>query len=128
MISYAETNPNVNRSILNVASLSGHKPGAKFPHYSASKASVLNLTKALAFEYSRYGIRVNSISPGFVETPLLDEPMKNEKFIKSVERKTLLRRLGKPDEIANVIAFLASKEASYVTGADLLVDGGFILT
>lgn len=126
MIEAATKNPNVDRSILNVASLSGHKPGALFPHYSAAKASVINLTKAMAFEYSRSGIRVNSISPGFIETPLVD--VENEKLMKIITKKTTMRRVGKPDEIANVIAFLTSSEASYVTGIDMLVDGGYMLT
>lgn len=124
----AESDQNKDRVIVNVASISGHKPGSLFPHYSAAKASTINLTKALAFEYGRSGIRVNSVSPGFVETPMIESSLQEEKMMKIIERKTLMRRVGKPDEIANVIAFLASKEASYVTGADLVVDGGFLLT
>ncbi|MBU8789256.1 MULTISPECIES: SDR family NAD(P)-dependent oxidoreductase [Bacillaceae] len=126
MMDSSSKNPNVDRSIINVASLSGHKPGALFPHYSAAKASVINLTKAMAFEYSRNGIRVNSVSPGFVETSLVDA--ENEKLLKIVKKKTTMNRIGQPEEIANVIAFLSSKEASYVTGTDMLVDGGFMLT
>lgn len=128
MVEGAEINGITNRAIVNVSSLSGHKPGALFPHYSSAKAAVINLTKALAHEYARYGIRVNSVSPGFVETPLTEDSMKNERFMQVIEKKTTMRRFGKPEEIANVIAFLASDEASYVTGSDLLVDGGYLLT
>ncbi|MFC4024078.1 SDR family NAD(P)-dependent oxidoreductase [Oceanobacillus longus] len=126
MIDAASKNENVDRNIINIASLSGYKPGALFPHYSAAKASVINLTKALAFEYSRSGIRVNSISPGFIATDLVDS--QNEKVQKIINRKTTMSRLGKPEEIASVVAFLSSEEASYVTGIDMLVDGGYMLT
>jgi meso-butanediol dehydrogenase / (S,S)-butanediol dehydrogenase / diacetyl reductase len=116
-----------NRSIVNVASLSGHQAGAHIPHYSAAKAGVINFTKALALELSPYGIRVNSVSPGFVETPLTEQGMQNEQFVKAIRKNTALNRAGKADEIANVIAFAASQEASYMTGSDILVDGGWLI-
>lgn len=116
-----------NRAIVNVASLSGHQAGAEIPHYSAAKAGVINFTKALALELSVFGIRVNSVSPGFVETPLTEEGLRNEQFVKAIQRNTALRRVGRVEEIANVIAFAASSEASYMTGSDLLVDGGWLI-
>ena len=116
-----------NRAIVNIASLSGHQAGAVIPHYSAAKAGVLSLTKSLALEMSKYGIRVNSISPGFVETPLTEHGLSNEKFVRTVERNTALGRVAAPEEIANVIAFAASSEASYMTGTDFLVDGGWLI-
>lgn len=115
------------RSIVNVASLSGHQAGAHIPHYSAAKAGVINFTKSLALELSPYGIRVNSVSPGFVETPLTEQGMKNEQFVKAIRKNTALKRAGSTEEIANVIAFLASYEASYMTGSDVLVDGGWLI-
>ncbi|AGT32008.1 short-chain dehydrogenase [Geobacillus genomosp. 3] len=118
----------VNRAIVNVASLSGHQAGAHIPHYSAAKAGVISLTKSLALELAPHGIRVNSVSPGFVETPLTERGLQNERFVKAIERNTALRRVGTPEEIANVIAFLASAEASYMTGSDVLVDGGWLIT
>ncbi|MGP3560245.1 SDR family NAD(P)-dependent oxidoreductase [Geobacillus sp. BK01] len=118
----------VNRAIVNVASLSGHQAGAHIPHYSAAKAGVISLTKSLALELAPHGIRVNSVSPGFVETPLTESGLQNERFVKAIERNTALRRVGTPEEIANVIAFLASAEASYMTGSDVLVDGGWLIT
>lgn len=115
------------RSIVNTASLSGHQAGALLPHYSAAKAGVINFTRALALELAPYSIRVNSVSPGFVETPMTEGKLENEKFIKAIEKNTALRRVGKAEEIANVIAFVASEEASYMTGSDLLVDGGWLI-
>lgn len=116
-----------NRAIVNVASLSGHQAGAHIPHYSSAKAGVINLTKAFALELAPYGIRVNSVSPGFVESPLTEESLQNINFIKAIDRNTALRRVGRAEEIANVITFAASEEASYMTGSDILVDGGWLI-
>lgn len=116
-----------NRAIVNVASLSGHQAGAHIPHYSAAKAGVINFTRSLALELAPSGIRVNSVSPGFIETPLTQNGLENEKFVKAIQRNTALRRVGKADEIANVISFAASSEASYMTGSDILVDGGWLI-
>jgi meso-butanediol dehydrogenase/(S,S)-butanediol dehydrogenase/diacetyl reductase len=115
-------------SIINIASLSGIKAGAMIAHYSAAKAGVINLTGALAYELSPRGIRVNAISPGFVETPLTESGFQNQKFMDSIIRHTALRRVGRPEEIAGVAAFLASKDASYITGANLVVDGGWLIS
>jgi meso-butanediol dehydrogenase/(S,S)-butanediol dehydrogenase/diacetyl reductase len=115
------------RAIVNVASLSGHKAGAKIPHYSSSKAAVIHFSKSLALELAPHGVRVNSVSPGFAETPLTEEGLKNQRFEDAIKRNTALGRVGKPEEIAKVITFAASKEASYMTGSDLLVDGGWLI-
>lgn len=115
------------RAIVNVASLSGYKAGAHIPHYSAAKAGVINLTRALALELSPFGIRANSVSPGFVETPLTEAGLENPKFTEAIKRSTALKRVGKPEEIANIIAFAASAEASYMTGTDILADGGWLI-
>ena len=115
------------RAIVNVASLSGYKAGAKFVPYSTSKAGVISFTKALALELAPHGIRANSISPGFVETPLTEGGLQNEKFLNTVKKKTALGRIAKPEEIASVIAFLASEDSSYMIGTDSLVDGGWYI-
>ena len=88
---------------------------------------MVNFTRSLALELSSYGIRVNSVSPGFAETPLIEQGLQNEKFVRAIQRNTAMQRVGRPEEIANVIVFAASREASYMTGSDLLVDGGWLI-
>jgi meso-butanediol dehydrogenase/(S,S)-butanediol dehydrogenase/diacetyl reductase len=122
-----ENSDPVNRAIVNTASLSAHQAGAFIPHYSSAKAGVISLTKSLALELAPYGIRVNSVSPGFIETPLTEDGLQNERFVKSIQRNTVMGRVGNPEEISNVIAFAASPEASYITGTDILVDGGWLI-
>jgi len=110
-------------SLVNCASILGHFGQSQTPAYSAAKGGVLNLTRTLAIETATNGIRVNSISPGYVDTPILsalDEESKN-----ALIALHPMARLGRPEEIANATAFLLSDEASFITGADLLVDGGF---
>ena len=91
-------------------------------NYSASKAGVAGLTRTLALELARYNINVNAVAPGFIDTPMTQAiPDKvKEKFISSIP----LRRIGQPRDIANVVAFLATEEASYVTGQVIFVCGG----
>lgn len=89
--------------------------------YAAIKGGIINLTKYLASYYGKYKIRVNCVSPGGI----LDETHQNPSFIKRYSDKSPLKRLGKPEEIAPAIAFLLSEEASFITGHNLMVDGGW---
>jgi len=115
--------------IVNVASELGLVGGSEIAAYCASKGGVVQLTKAMAIDHAGDQIRVNCVCPGPVSTPLLEaiidaSPDPEEERRRIVE-KTLLKRLGQPEEIANVISFLASDESSYMTGAVMLVDGGW---
>ncbi len=98
--------------------------------YSATKAAVRSLARTLAAELSPHGIRVNVVSPGLIDTPLVGKLGLNQDeidaFGANVVQQTPLGRLGKPEEIAATVAFLASEDASYFTGADLVADGGMI--
>lgn len=89
--------------------------------YAAVKGGIVNLTRYLASYYGPYNVRVNCVSPGGV----LDESKQHPSFIKKYSRKSLLRRLGKPEEMAGPIAFLLSDDASFITGHNLMVDGGW---
>jgi len=114
--------------IVNVASELGLVGGSEIAAYCASKGGVVQLTKAMAVDHASDGIRVNCVCPGPVDTPLLEsiiQAASNPSLERaSIVEKTLLRRLGRPDEIASAILFLASDESSYMTGSVLVVDGG----
>jgi NAD(P)-dependent dehydrogenase (short-subunit alcohol dehydrogenase family) len=115
--------------IVNVASELGLVGGSEIAAYCASKGGVVQLTKAMAIDHAADGIRVNCVCPGPVSTPLLEAIIgassDPEEERRRIAEKTLLKRVGQPEEIANVIAFLASDESSYMTGAAVLVDGGW---
>jgi NAD(P)-dependent dehydrogenase (short-subunit alcohol dehydrogenase family) len=111
-------------SLVNVASIMAHRGLRQLSAYSATKGAVAALTRGLAVEYAPFGIRVNALCPGFVHTALTARALKNPAIEKALVESTALRRLGRPEEIAGAALFLASDEASYVTGAELAVDGG----
>lgn len=114
-------------AIINTASVAGIRAGAGGNAYSASKAAVINMTKTAACDFGSHGIRVNAICPGLVESnmtkPAFDYARANGKEDRLGSRCEL-RRFGHPSEIASVVAFLASDDASYITGQSLAVDGG----
>lgn len=117
--------PQKKGKIVNSCSLSGIMgiPGAVA--YSASKGGVMQMTKSLACEWARFGITVNSVCPGFVDTPLIADNMANEKWLGYMNMRTPMRRLANPDDVAGSILFFASHMADYITGASIVVDGGF---
>jgi NAD(P)-dependent dehydrogenase (short-subunit alcohol dehydrogenase family) len=96
--------------------------------YSATKGAVSALSRSLAVEYAPYGIRVNTLLPGYVETALIGRYISNPMIAKALLTQTPLRRFGTPQDIANAALFLASDEAAYITGASLNVDGGMATT
>jgi meso-butanediol dehydrogenase/(S,S)-butanediol dehydrogenase/diacetyl reductase len=112
-------------AIVNVASVSGLAGDRGLAAYNAAKAGVVNLTRAAALELARSGIRVNAVCPGLIDTPALRRGL-----VRMPEREPAVRgavpigRFGEPDEVARAIVFLASDDASYITGATLVVDGG----
>jgi NAD(P)-dependent dehydrogenase (short-subunit alcohol dehydrogenase family) len=108
--------------IVNMASISGIMGTVTKVDYSAAKASVIGFTKALAKEVAPYGINVNAISPGPIETPLFLS--NTEEFKENVLKAIPLKRFGKPEDIANMVVFLASDEADFITGQNFIVDGG----
>ncbi len=114
------------RAIINIASMSGSivNCGLTQAHYTASKAGVIHLTKSLAMEWVGRGIRVNAISPGYTATPMNTRPEMVHQT-RLFKEQTPMGRMATPQEMVGPAVFLASQAASYVTGVDLLVDGGF---
>lgn len=111
-------------SIVNISSFTA-QIGMGFNHYSASKGAVRAISKAAATHYGRSGIRVNALFPGIINTPMTQKLETSRELLKQLEAATPLQRLGNPEDIANAAAFLASDEASFITGAELVIDGGF---
>ncbi|MCM3798953.1 MULTISPECIES: SDR family NAD(P)-dependent oxidoreductase [Bacillaceae] len=110
-------------SIINTASIAGIKGQKLVSAYSASKSSVIALTKTAATEFGRKNIRVNAIAPGIIDTDIVEDWKKSEKW-PILSTANALRRVGKPEEIANAVLFLASDESSFITGETLIIDGG----
>ena len=120
--------------VINIASMYGvvspdlriydKKENANSPEYGTGKAAIIQLTKYLAVNYAKNGIRVNAISPGPFPNKKIQ---KNQKFIKRLESKVPLQRLGNPKDIMGTIVFLASDDSSFITGQNILVDGGWTI-
>ena len=119
-------------SIINLSSVSGMIGGFNLAAYNSSKGAVRMLTKSVALHCARagYGIRCNSIHPTFIETPMLESMIRDspdpEKARQTLVRQVPLRRIGKPEDVANMIVYLASDESTFVTGTEMVIDGGVI--
>lgn len=112
--------------IINIASIFGMVGDKQVLPYLAAKGGVVQMTKGLALEWSRYNINVNAIAPGYVITPMNEKDLMEEKIYKHVTGKIPMRRLGQIEDIAGSVVFLASEAANYITGTTLAVDGGWL--
>jgi NAD(P)-dependent dehydrogenase (short-subunit alcohol dehydrogenase family) len=114
-------------AIVALASMNARLGNGMIPIYSAAKGGVISLVRSMADELATHGIRINSVSPGMIDTPMLlgSVPEEHREAARAQwTRRVLLGRLGRPEEIGRVIRFLISDEASYITAADIIVDGG----
>jgi len=110
--------------IVNVTSINGLRGKFGQSNYSASKAGIIGYTKAVAKELGAFGVTVNAVAPGLIETPMLKESEARDKIIDMAMAEIVLKRVGEPDDLANLIAFLASDKAKHITGECIKVDGG----
>lgn len=116
-------------AIVNIASMSGHIVNRPQPQaaYNAAKAAVIQLTRSLAAEWAGHGVRVNSVSPGYIGTEMTQRGMRNPEWSETWIEMSPMKRIGTPADVANAVWYLASDAAAFVTGADLVVDGGYTI-
>src|SRR5699024_8236187 len=110
--------------IINISSYTA-QIGQGFNHYSASKGAVSALSKAAATQFGKSSVRVNTLFPGIIETPMTEDLTEYKELLEQLIQPTPIKRLGKPEVIAEVALFFASDASSYITGSELVIDGGF---
>ena len=123
-----KNNSNNNYSIINISSVHESIPQPESVSYAVSKGGMMMLTKNIPFEVAAKGIRVNGIAPGAIATDMNKDMLEDEEKKKQEEQEIPMRRIGQPEEIAKVALFLASSDASYITGTTVYVDGGLTLS
>jgi NAD(P)-dependent dehydrogenase (short-subunit alcohol dehydrogenase family) len=118
-------------AIINISSQLGFVGFEKFSAYCASKGAIIQLTKAVALEYSRYGIRINCVCPGAIDTAMVDRELALFENPVELRRKIMedhpIGRIGRPEEVAEAVLFLASERSSFIIGESLVVDGGYLI-
>jgi NAD(P)-dependent dehydrogenase (short-subunit alcohol dehydrogenase family) len=115
--------------IVNIASIAMGQVGVGFPaiaHYCASKGGIVAMTEAMALELAPFNIRVNAIAPGAIDTPMAASTSQDPKMLEGTLSQIPLRRMGKPEEVSNLVLFLASDDSSYMTGSTVVIDGGWL--
>lgn len=115
-------------SIVNVSSIEGLAGMPMLTAYTASKFAIRGMTKVAALELGEHGIRVNSVHPGAIDTPMVSTALGREIDVSPIGKRLALRRIGQPEDVANVVLFLASDESAYCTGGEFAVDGGATAT
>ena len=115
-------------AVVNIASVLGYSGNPAVPAYCASKAGVINMTRALGARWAKDGVRVNAVAPGYIETPMTSHVRQDNDANARVMARTHIDRFGQPHEIGEMIAFLLSDKAGFVTGSTHIVDGGYTAT
>jgi len=113
-----------NASVVNIASVAGTFDVLSGPPYGMTKAAIIQLTHHLACEWAQFNIRVNTVSPWYIETPLTEAVLSKPEALEKIIRRTPMYRVGQPEEVSGIVAFLAMDKASYITGQNIMVDGG----
>ena len=116
---------NKSGKVINITSVVGHTGNIGQSNYTASKAGIIAMSKSLAIEYAKKNININCISPGFIKTAMTDKI--DDKFKETIISKIPAARLGEPDDIANAVLFLASKQSNYINGETLHINGGMYM-
>lgn len=116
-------------TIINIASIAMGQVGVGFltlAHYTASKGGIVGMTETLALELAPYNIRVNAIAPGAIDTPMVDPLKSDKKTMDATLARIPMHRMGHPEEVSNLVLFLASEDSSYMTGSIVVIDGGWL--
>jgi tropinone reductase I len=111
-------------SVVSIASVAGSFDVQSGPPYGMTKAAIIQMTKHLAVEWAPFNIRVNAVSPWYIETPLTQPVLTNPERLQKILDRTPMNRVGQPEEVASLVAYLTMDSASYITGQNIMVDGG----